>query len=86
MTKPSLIKSSLCAQWVAEDPVFLHVDSEDWSDWANAQADLNLHWGHRSFGWFGMRRLKWAASQENLSAGVCDQVWLEPASSTTEAS
>ena len=39
-------ESSLCAQWVAKDPSFLHADSEDWSDWADAQADLNLHWAH----------------------------------------
>ena len=26
---PSLIESSLCAQWVAKDPRFLHADSED---------------------------------------------------------
>ena len=26
--------------------------SEDWSDWADAQADLSLHWVHRSFCWF----------------------------------
>ena len=25
----NLIKSSQCAQWVAKDPSFLHVDSED---------------------------------------------------------
>ena len=31
-------QSSLCAQWVAKDPSFLHADSEDWSDWVNAQA------------------------------------------------
>ena len=38
---PSLI--SLCyALWVAKDSVLLHVDSEDWSDWANAQANLSL--------------------------------------------
>ena len=23
-----------------------------WSDWANAQSDLSLHWAHRSFCWF----------------------------------
>ena len=23
-----------------------------WSDWADAQADLSLHWAHRSFCWF----------------------------------
>ena len=28
-----------------------------WSDWADAQADLRLHWVHRSFCWFVMRRL-----------------------------
>ena len=28
MTKPH-IQSSLCAQWVAKDPKFLHADSED---------------------------------------------------------
>ena len=26
--------------------------SEDWSDWADAQADLSLRWVHRSFCWF----------------------------------
>ena len=31
---------SLCDQWVARDPMFLHADSEDWSDWADTQADL----------------------------------------------
>ena len=25
------------------------VHSEDWSDWADAQADLSLRWAHRSF-------------------------------------
>ena len=25
---------------------------EDWSDWADAQADLSLCWAHRSFCWF----------------------------------
>ena len=39
----------LCAQLVAKDPGFLHVDSEDWSDRADAQADLSLRWAHRSF-------------------------------------
>ena len=30
---------SLCAEWVAKDPSFLHVGSEDWSYWADAEAD-----------------------------------------------
>ena len=37
-------ESSLCAQWVAKEPSFLHKDSEDWSDLADAQADLSLCW------------------------------------------
>ena len=27
--RPVLSESSLCAQWVAKDPSFLHTDSED---------------------------------------------------------
>ena len=42
-------QSSLCTQWVAKDPSFLHTDSEDWPDWADAQADLSLHWAHTHF-------------------------------------
>ena len=30
--------------------------------------------------------LIWVSSRENLSSGVCDQVWLKPACSTTETS
>ena len=41
------------SQWVAEDPVFLHADSEDRSDWADVQADLSLRWAQRSFCCFG---------------------------------
>ena len=46
---PVWSESSLCAQWVAKDPRFLHANSEDWSNWANAQADLSLHWAHSHF-------------------------------------
>ena len=42
----------LSASWVAKDLRFLHGDSEDWSDWAYAQADLSLHWTHMPFCWF----------------------------------
>ena len=42
-------ESLLFAQWVAKDPSFLHADSEDGSDWADAQADLSLHWVHMPF-------------------------------------
>ena len=39
---------SLATQWV---------HSEDWSDWADAQADLSLHWAHSHFVGFVMLRL-----------------------------
>ena len=41
------------SQWVAEDPIFLHADSEDWSDWTDVQADLSLPLAQRSFCCFG---------------------------------
>ena len=31
--RPVWSESSLCAQWVANDPRFFHADSKDWSDW-----------------------------------------------------
>ena len=48
---PVWSESSLCAQWVAKDPRFPYVESEDWSDWADAQADLSSL-GTHSFCWF----------------------------------
>ena len=50
--RPVWSESSLCPQWVAKDPSFLHADSKDWSDWADAQADLSLRWEHMPFCWF----------------------------------
>ena len=55
--RPVWSESSLCAQWVAKYPSFLHADSEDWSDWTDAQADLSLCWAHTHFVGFVMRRL-----------------------------
>ena len=50
---PVWSKSSLCAQWIARGPRFLHADSERlWSDWEYAQAVMSLCWAHRSFHWF----------------------------------
>ena len=34
--------------------------SEDWSDWADAQADLSLRWAHTHFVGFVMLWLKWS--------------------------
>ena len=50
--RPVWSESLLCAQCLAKDPSFLHADSEAWSDWAGAQANLSLRWAHMSFCWF----------------------------------
>ena len=44
-------ESLLCTEWVAKDSSFLHVGSEDWSDWADAQAqaELSCRWVHSHF-------------------------------------
>ena len=47
--RPVSSESSLGAQWVAKDPSFLQADSQDWADWADAQADLSLCWVHMPF-------------------------------------
>ena len=54
---PVWSQSSLCAQWVAKDPSFLHTDSEDWSDWADAQADPIFAGGTYHIVGLVMRRL-----------------------------
>ena len=51
--RPVWSESSLCAQWVAKDPSFLHADS----DWANAQANLSLRRAHTHFVGFVISRL-----------------------------
>ena len=53
---PVWSESSLCTQWVAKGPRFLHADSKDCSDWADAQADLSLCWTHTHFVGFVMLR------------------------------
>ena len=50
--RPVWSESSLSA-WRSLGSLATHwAHSEDWSDWANAQADLSLRWAHRSFCWF----------------------------------
>ena len=51
--RPVWSESSLCAQWVAKDPSFPSCGQRRlWSDWADARADLSLHWAHMPFCWF----------------------------------
>ena len=47
--RPVWSESLLYTQWVATDPSFLHADSEDWSVWVDAHADLSLRWAHTHF-------------------------------------
>ena len=49
---PSLIRSSLSAWRKFGSLATYKAHSEDWSDWADAQADLKLRLAHESFGWF----------------------------------
>ena len=42
-----------------KDPTFVHADSEDWSDWAAAQADLSLCWANSHIISFVMRWLNY---------------------------
>ena len=68
-------ESSLCAQWVAEDPSFLHADSERlWPDSADAQADLSLRWAHTHFVGFVMSRLIFSVKPDHVNLLSCK--WL----------
>ena len=54
---PVWSESSLSA-WRNLGPLAAHwAQSEDWSDWADAQADLRLRWAHSHFDGFFMSRL-----------------------------
>ena len=54
---PVWSESSLCA-WRQLGSLATHsAHSEDWSDWADAQADLSLRWAHTYFVGFVMSRL-----------------------------
>ena len=66
---PSLI--SLCCALYGW---FLHADSEDRSDCADAQADLSLRWAYRWFCWFcHAAALIWTASSEFGTYRLCEQ-------------
>ena len=90
--RPDWSESSLCAQWVAKDPSFLHADSED-SDQTGRMPRLIWVFTGRTvfFVGFVMRRLKyvqkrfrlifikWAASWQNQQNGMCAQRRLKSA-------
>ena len=47
--RPAWSEPPLCAICVAKDPKFHHAESEDWTDWVDAKADLSIRWAHTSF-------------------------------------
>ena len=49
--RPVWSEPSLCPQWVAKGSVLLQANSEDWSDWVDAQVDLSLCWAHMPLCW-----------------------------------
>ena len=50
--RPVWSESSLSA-WRKLGSIATHwAHGKDWSDWADAQADLSLHWAHTPFCWF----------------------------------
>ena len=56
--RPVWSESSLSA-WIKLGSLATHLlHNEDWSDWADAQADLSLRWAHSHFVGFVMSRLK----------------------------
>ena len=50
--RPVWSESSLCAQWVAKDPSFLHADSGDPDQTRQMPRLIWVRWGHMSFCWF----------------------------------
>ena len=65
--RPVWSESLLCTQWVAKDLRFLHADSEEWSDWADAQNDFSLRWTQSHFVGFVMRRLNYLINLKGIS-------------------
>ena len=77
--RPVWSESSLCAPWVAKGTSFFSCrqlrlwakgasffscrQRRLWSDWADAQADLSLHWAHTHFVGFVMSRLIFSYNQ-----------------------
>ena len=46
-------QNGMCAQRRLRSALITHwAHSDDWSDWADAQADLSLRWAHMSVCWF----------------------------------
>ena len=74
--KPSLIRVfavGMKKSWVLSYP--LSAQRRRWSDWADAQVDLSLHWAFRSFCHAAAQLIYiiWAASSEFGTYRLCEQ-------------
>ena len=58
--RPVWSESSLCAYWVANDPSFLHADSEDSDQTGRMPRLIWVRWTHTNFVGFVMSRLNYA--------------------------
>ena len=59
--RPVWSESSLCTWRKLGSLATNWEHSGDWSDWADAQADLSLRWAHSHFVGFVMRRIIWVS-------------------------
>ena len=66
--RPVWYELLLCAHWVAQDPIFLHADSEGSDQTGDAEADLNLRWRICHFVGFVMRWLNYGFQTYKLIA------------------
>ena len=71
---------SMKKAWVLSYP--LSAQWRLWSDWVDAQADLNLHWVHTYFVGFVMSRLSYLAVQFNLNLLQWNRLVIKTASSS----
>ena len=63
-------ESSLCAQWVAKDPSFLHADSEDSDQTGRMPRLICLRWAHTHLVGFVMSRLLLIYSRINRQDSI----------------
>ena len=65
MSSFELFNLSSLSAWKKLESLTTHwAHSEDWSDWADAQADLSLRWAHSHFVGFVVRRLTFEVTRE----------------------
>ena len=80
---PSLIRVFAVHKKKLRSLAILGAHSEDWSDWADTQADLSLHWAHRPFCWFCRvaTQTLLSVSQYESSSGIKNNFWSGPSCS-----